>query len=382
MDNGGGPQGEASLASLEVSYAAALQGTLQGTVKVDSRPIFLKEYDLFGNRKPTKQEWLSNVEIYKSLSSKISAENILGIQRVGSLWRLYIERATNRVSLISSGITLRAINIALYDKNPYVPDRSDQLRVRVKNIPLSADDSIIVKTLQDYGCVLLEPPSREKLRVDGKLTNCETGDRIVFVKPLKEPLPKLMRIGLFRASVFHVGQGSKAQTCGKCLQEGHRTDECVNDWVCKQCKTTGHKSDACPIDIQMPVDRDQRSENQPTVSNMTEIIAEQMPEDKTETGQREITKKESRRKKKGKKQKARKNGSKPIESYFKSASKDGDKLQKNKSSVCRSPPTPIDELKTQKKSKLDDSSDISSSDDEDYNDSSGSDTQRSQGTLT
>lgn len=346
MDNRGGPQ-------RETSYAAALQGTLQGTVKLDSRPIFLKENDLFGNRKPTKQEWLSNVEIYKSLTNKIPAEDILGIQRVGSLWRLYIERATNRVSLISSGITLRAINIALYDKNPYVPDRSDQLRVRVKNIPLSADDSIIVKALQDYGCVLLEPPSREKLRVDGKLTNCETGDRIVFVKPLKDPLPKLMRIGLFRASVFHVGQGSKAQTCGKCLQEGHRTDECVNDWVCKQCKTTGHKSDACPIDIQMPVDPDQQSENQPSVSNMTEIIAERMPEaqteTETETGQRATTKKESRRKKKGKKQKAQKNGSKPIESYFKSASKDGDKLQKNKSSVCRSPPTPIDELKTQKK---------------------------------
>ena len=74
----------------------------------------------------------------------------------------------------------------------FVPDRSDQLRVRIKNIPLSADDSIIVKTLKDEGCILVENPSREKLRVDGKLTNCETGDRIVFVRPLKEPLPKVI----------------------------------------------------------------------------------------------------------------------------------------------------------------------------------------------
>ena len=64
--------------------------------------------------------------------------------------------------------------------------------MRVKSISLSADESIIVKTLQDYGCVLLEPPSREKLRVDGKLTNCETGELIICIKPVKEPLSKVM----------------------------------------------------------------------------------------------------------------------------------------------------------------------------------------------
>ena len=50
------------------------------------------------------------------------------------------------------------------------------------------------------GCELVDNPSREKLRVDGKLTNCETGDRIVFVKPLKAPLPKEMRMGFFSSN--------------------------------------------------------------------------------------------------------------------------------------------------------------------------------------
>ena len=29
---------------------------LQGTVKIDSKPIFLKESDLFGSAKPTKEQ--------------------------------------------------------------------------------------------------------------------------------------------------------------------------------------------------------------------------------------------------------------------------------------------------------------------------------------
>ena len=170
----------------ERSYA----GVLQGTVKVDSKPIFLKETDIFGTAKITKEQWLTNVELYKSLGAEIPVEAILGIQRAGSLWRLYIEDITNRIRLLAKGMSLRGMNIPLYEKNPYIPDRTDQLRVRIKNVPLSADDSIIVKTLKDSGCVLVENPSREKLRVDGKLTNCETGDRLSSSDPVRNLFQK------------------------------------------------------------------------------------------------------------------------------------------------------------------------------------------------
>ena len=226
VENAGGATGG-------LSYA----GAIQGTVKPDSKPIFLKEVDLFSASKPTKEQWLSNEELYKTLlNHKIPAEAILGIQRVGSLWRLYIENVVNRVTLVGTGIMVKGVNIPLYEKNPYIPDRTDQLRVRFKDIPLSVDDSIITRTLLDHGCTVIEPPSREKLRVDGKLTHCETGDRIVYVKTLKDPLPKLMKVDKFRATVIHAGQVVRKQLCGKCLQEGHRFNECENDWACKSCK--------------------------------------------------------------------------------------------------------------------------------------------------
>ena len=58
-----------------LSYAEAIQGT----VKLDSKPVFLKESGLFGTRKPTKEQWLSNVELHNTLSSRIPAGDILGI---------------------------------------------------------------------------------------------------------------------------------------------------------------------------------------------------------------------------------------------------------------------------------------------------------------
>jgi hypothetical protein len=36
---------------------------------------------------------------------------------------------------------------------------------------------------------------RERLRVDGKLTNCETGDRLIISKTLKNPIPRKLQIG-------------------------------------------------------------------------------------------------------------------------------------------------------------------------------------------
>ena len=66
---------------------------------------------------------------------------------------------------------------------------------------------------------------RDRLRVDGKLINCETGDRLVISKLLSKPIPR-MKIGKYIARVFHPGQPEfqnrnythySDKTCHKCL---------------------------------------------------------------------------------------------------------------------------------------------------------------------
>jgi hypothetical protein len=51
--------------------------------KKDSvKPLFLVDQDVFGSTKPDRTHWLTNVEIYKAVGSKVPAECIKGIQRI------------------------------------------------------------------------------------------------------------------------------------------------------------------------------------------------------------------------------------------------------------------------------------------------------------
>ena len=42
------------------------------------KPIFLKDEDVFGSRKPERSLWLTNVEIYKAIGDKVQAQCIKG----------------------------------------------------------------------------------------------------------------------------------------------------------------------------------------------------------------------------------------------------------------------------------------------------------------
>jgi hypothetical protein len=127
-------------------------------------------------------------------------------------------------------------------------------------VPLSAEDGQIHRALTLEGCEI-QGLFRERLRVDGKLTNCETGDILIISKTLKNPILRKLQIGRYWALVFHSDQPEfsihnqqnnntnrtdKVPMCYKCLSHGHFLYDCTNDGVCKACHKTGHKMMDCP----------------------------------------------------------------------------------------------------------------------------------------
>lgn len=146
--------------------------------------------------------------------------------------------------------------------NPQRLDYENTVRIRVQNIPLSADDGTITRELVLKGLEVITI-SREKLRIDGRLTNCETGDRIVIVKAstLSTPLNRFMNFGQFNAQVIHRGQVNKNLKCSKCLEVGHTIHTCKNDWKCTQCSTSGHKRGQCEVNNTSSVDPSEASES-------------------------------------------------------------------------------------------------------------------------
>ena len=98
--------------------------------------------------------WLTNVEIYKAIGVRVPSQCIKGIQRIREMWRIYMDNEEDRLSLLVQGLALRGRQIPLHSQNPYNPGRTqpDTTRIKVKNVPLSADDEQIHGALPLEGC--------------------------------------------------------------------------------------------------------------------------------------------------------------------------------------------------------------------------------------
>lgn len=236
------------------TYSSVTQKTFViESVLSDVKPVFIQETDLFGYTRPNKDQFLTHIELYKIIDANVClGSHIKGLQRVKGLWRIYLDNDSERESMVTSGLVIRDKLVNVYTRNPriIVHENPNHLKVRVKNVPCSADDGQIERTLEYYGCVVYKS-YRERLRVDGMLTNCQTGDRIVMCDQVSKPLPRTMLVGKYIATVLHAGQNTDGQklVCNKCLQTGHKLMQCPNDWVCRQCKKPGHKQADCTDDL-------------------------------------------------------------------------------------------------------------------------------------
>ncbi len=215
-----------------------------------ARPVFFVQ-----NRVFRQQTTISAQDVYKGVARVIDADHIQGIQRVGNLWRIYPDTIEDRIDLLSRGIGLKGTTVSLTDTNPFLP-MFEGTKVTVHGIPLSASDTVILGALRSLGCRINSPIERQRLRVDGKLTNCQTGGRTVYLLlpgwPDSKPLPRTLAMGRYRGSIYYKDQPYTARfdaqlTCRKCLQQGHHIKDCVNDWVCSDCRMPGHKRGQCPL---------------------------------------------------------------------------------------------------------------------------------------
>ncbi|CAG2210951.1 unnamed protein product [Mytilus edulis] len=245
--------------NMAASYAEAAKGDNTQSQAYDDKmtgvkPIFLLEEDVFGNNLVSsngQRYFLTHHEVYHAINEQVPVKSLSGLQRVRGIWRIYFDNEMDKKDLLSKGVTIRRISVTLYTRNPKITfrEQEDTIRVRVKNIPLSADDNQIIRTLETSvsKCEVLSC-YRERLRIDNKITNCKNGDRILICKTFEQPLPKTMQVGKYWANINHYGQPHTTRPstkCSKCLDEGHTARECPNGWKCKKCGQFGHKQFEC-----------------------------------------------------------------------------------------------------------------------------------------
>ncbi|CAG2219820.1 CNBP [Mytilus edulis] len=243
-----------------------------------AKPVFILETDLFGTIKPKPVDFLNHAELRKKKKTVIYAEeesHLKGLQRVNGMWRIYLDSESDREHLIANGLTIRKKHIHVHDRNPkfVVKEHINYLRIRIKNVPLSADDNQIGRYLETKHNLIIHNFNRERLRINGFLTNCQTGDRLFMVSPVPGiQLPRFISIGKYKALLIHKDQivVNPYAKCNKCLQTGHKQETCDNDWVCNSCGKSGHKAKEC----QQPMDDPTADQDQ----NADSIVTDSVPE--------------------------------------------------------------------------------------------------------
>ncbi|CAC5414995.1 unnamed protein product [Mytilus coruscus] len=95
------------------------------------KPIFLTDTDVFGSVKPPRPLWLTNIEIYNAIDTKIPAERIKGIQRIRDMWRIYMDNEEDKLSLLVTGMNLRGRQVPRHSQNPRNPGNIQPDTIRI-----------------------------------------------------------------------------------------------------------------------------------------------------------------------------------------------------------------------------------------------------------
>ncbi|VDI52243.1 Hypothetical predicted protein [Mytilus galloprovincialis] len=228
------------------TYSKVVQNGNNNDMSV--KPIFLLESDMFGP-KPSDKDFLFHHELCKIISQLIPYSLLRELRRVRGMWRVYTQGEDDCSKLFISGIVVRDRLVNFYSQNLRFQGsvNPDHVKIRVKDIPCSADDGQITYFLENAGCKI-HRYFRERIRVDGLITNCLSGDRIFYCEPMEHPFPRQVTTENYRATILHKSQPTKNRddiVCKKCLEKGHFISNCPNDWTCNICKKSGHKQSEC-----------------------------------------------------------------------------------------------------------------------------------------
>ena len=242
-------------------------------------PVFIKVKDIPVSDEDTNK--ITTREICTVAERVAGYSTMEGAQRIGGLWRLYPNSIEARNKLLIEGLTIRDTFISPKDKNPFIlkdvnPD-TPTTKVVVSDIPLSFANSEIKSTLEAIGCTFRSELKDECDRDEhGKLTRWKTGRRFAYIDVPTNVLPKTIKIGNFRAKIYHAEQRQAERvrevTCFNCLKVGHYASNCENPVHCRACRKPGHKQgDPC---CDMGVEKTDLAQSQPGAGEEEEEAVE------------------------------------------------------------------------------------------------------------
>ena len=206
--------------------------------------------------KTTNGMFLKDFDVCQAVLDVIDESDLMGVQRVGNLWRIYLRSLSARATLASTGVDIGGKHISLNTTNPYdLKNKQDEkpIKIMIQDVKMHITNEYVEKYLCGLGVKLTTPLSFVKIKDNNnENTPFINGNREAFgdAKYLREhPLPSFMLIGNCIARIKHFGQHPKASVCEKCFGEDHPVWRCRNGRACRVCRQTSHHegTEMCPF---------------------------------------------------------------------------------------------------------------------------------------
>ncbi len=168
-------------------------------------PLFVKHNSLA----PPSNGVIKGIDICYALEKVSGSDTVDGVQRIGGLYRIYLNNQKARDDLLVKGFELNGCNVSLLAQNPFsVSDTGNPTtKIVIGGIPLSVADSEIERVLLDKGVVMKSNIKLETYRdQDGKWTRFKTGRRFVYCEIPTLNIETTLQVGLWRASIYYKEQ--------------------------------------------------------------------------------------------------------------------------------------------------------------------------------
>ena len=130
------------------------------------------------------------------VSQKITKESLLGVQRIGMLWCIYLKCTEARVTVLANNVEIRDKCVSVFTNNSLRAKlregETDQsvMKITIKDMPLSKGNKGIEQCLITQGLKLRGKIEYAKARNENnELTDWLNGDRMIFIDKFEEPLP-------------------------------------------------------------------------------------------------------------------------------------------------------------------------------------------------
>ncbi|GFR93843.1 hypothetical protein ElyMa_000903500 [Elysia marginata] len=142
-----------------------------------THPVFVLGKDL------PEEPRLDNYDLCMAIAKIVGREGVLGAQRIGALWRIYLPSPEARATLLARGLCIGGRTVRVSSQNHFIvrgPDGKEMpgTRLKISDVPFSFSNTAIESALIKKGIKLRSRMRMEEIRdKEGRLTEWWSGRR-------------------------------------------------------------------------------------------------------------------------------------------------------------------------------------------------------------